>query len=272
MAYDRGFYFIAYPAERRKVMLPELFSIGPFTVYSYGLMTALGILSAVWLGEHESKRSGLGEDGYILGLGIAAVIGGYAASKLLFWITILPQIAADPAVILETLSSGFVVFGGLIGGVLTAYVYCRIKKTDFWRTFDCAAPAVALAQGIGRIGCFLAGCCYGQPTDGAFGVVFRASSYAPSGVRLVPIQLVSAGLDFANFILLFVLWRKSRLKSGSVGAVYIITYSVGRFLLEYFRGDLNRGAVGVLSTSQFIAVFTVLAGATMLFARQRSNP
>ncbi len=156
--------------------------------------------------------------------------------------------------------------------MLTAYVYCRIKKTDFWRTFDCAAPAVALAQGIGRIGCFLAGCCYGQPTDGAFGVVFRASSYAPSGVRLVPIQLVSAGLDFANFILLFVLWRKSRLKSGSVGAVYIITYSVGRFLLEYFRGDLNRGAVGVLSTSQFIAVFTVLAGATMLFARQRSNP
>lgn len=252
-------------------MLPELFSIGPFTVYSYGLMTALGILAAVWLGEHEAKQSGVGGEGYIMGLGIAAVIGGYAASKLLFWITILPEIIANPAVLAETLSSGFVVFGGLIGGVLTAYWYCRKKKTDFWRTFDLAVPAVALAQCIGRIGCFLAGCCYGRPTDGIFGVVFQASSYAPTGVRLVPIQLVSSGLDFLNFILLFILWRKKCLKKGMVGAVYIITYSVGRFFLEFFRGDLNRGAVGLLSTSQFISIFTVLIGVLMLVYRSRTK-
>lgn len=252
-------------------MLPELFSIGPFTVYSYGLMTALAIASAIWLGEHEVKRSKIAEEGYIMGLGIAAVLGGYAASKLLFWITILPQILENPAIIRDYLSNGFVVFGGLIGGVLTAYLYCRKKKTDFWLTFDLAAPAVALAQSLGRIGCFLAGCCYGKPTESAFGVVFHSSSYAPAGVKLFPIQLVSSGLDFLNFLLLFALWRKGGLKRGMVGALYIITYSVGRFILEFFRGDLERGAVGALSTSQFIAVFTALLGIVFLFVRQKAR-
>lgn len=252
-------------------MLPELFSIGPFTVYSYGLMTALAIAAAIGLGEHEVKRSKIAEEGYIMGLGIAAVIGGYAASKLLFWITILPQILENPAIILDYLSNGFVVFGGLIGGVLTAYVYCRKKKTDFWTTFDLAAPAVALAQSIGRVGCFLAGCCYGRPTEGALGVVFHSSSYAPAGVKLFPIQLVSSGLDFLNFLLLFAMWRKGGLKRGMVGVTYIITYSAGRFVLEYFRGDLERGAVGALSTSQFIAIFTVLIGLFFLFVRQKSR-
>lgn len=252
-------------------MLPELFSIGPFTVYSYGLMTALGIIAAITLGEHEAKRSGIGGDGYIMGLGLAAVAGGYAASKLLFWITILPQILADPSIIKEYLSNGFVVFGGLIGGVLTAYWYCRRKKTDFWKTFDLAVPAVALAQGIGRIGCFLAGCCYGQETQSALGVQFHVSSYAPSGVKLFPIQLVSAGLDFLNFACLFWLWRKARLQSGMVGAIYVITYSIGRFFLEYFRGDLGRGTVGMFSTSQFIALFTILIGAAMIGFRRRAE-
>lgn len=257
--------------ERSGSMLPELFSIGPFTVYSYGLMTALGIVAAITVGEHEAKRSGVGEDGYILGLGVAAVVGGYVASKLLFWITILPQIIDNPEIILNYLSNGFVVFGGLIGGVLTAYLYCRKKNTDFWKTFDLAAPAVALAQCIGRIGCFLAGCCYGRETESVFGVVFHASSYAPTGVKLFPVQLVSSGLDFLNFVFLFFLWRRAKLKSGMVGAFYIITYSVGRFFLEFFRGDLERGTVGVLSTSQFIAIFTLLIGIVMLFFRQKSS-
>ena len=73
-------------------MLPELFSIGPFTVYSYGLMTAIGIIAAVWIGEYQIKKTRLAEEGFLFGLGIACVIGGYASSKILFWITILPEI------------------------------------------------------------------------------------------------------------------------------------------------------------------------------------
>ncbi len=251
-------------------MLPKLFSIGPFTVYSYGLMTAIGILLAIWLGEYQVKKTKLAEEGFLIGMGIACVIGGYASSKLLFWITILPQIIENPAVMLD-LSSGYVVIGGLIGGVLTGYLYCRWKKTDFWKVFDLVIPYVALAQCLGRIGCFLAGCCYGYPTEGACGVAFHNSMYAPVGVKLFPIQLVSAGLNMLNFLFLYLLWKKSSRKTGITGAAFIVTYSVGRFFLEFFRGDLERGTVGALSTSQFLSIFTLLAGLLILLYRWKRN-
>lgn len=251
-------------------MLPELFSIGPFTVYSYGLMTAIGIISAVFLGEWLVKKRNLAEDGFIMGLGIACVIGGYASSKLLFWITILPEILENPAKILD-FSNGFVVFGGLIGGTLTGFFYCKKKKKNFWKIFDVVAPLVALAQFFGRIGCFLAGCCYGLPTDSACGVVFRNSLYVPAGEKLFPIQLVSAGLNLLNFLFLCLLWKKVDKKSGVTGSAYIITYSIGRFILEFFRGDMERGSVGTLSTSQFIAIFTLGIGLALLAFRLKAR-
>lgn len=251
-------------------MLPELFSIGPITVYSYGLMIAIGVLAALGLGEHEAKKRGIAEDGFITGLGVISVIGGFIGAKILFFITILPEILKDMSHLKE-LSNGFVVYGGLIGGILTAYVYCRIKKADFWRTFDLAAPVIALAQCFGRIGCFLAGCCYGQHTNSVFGVVFHSAGYAPAGERLFPIQLVASGLNFLNFLFLYFLWKKSFAKKGINGATYVITYSIGRFFLEFFRGDLERGSVGVLSTSQFISVFTILIGVGMMIYRCKTS-
>lgn len=252
-------------------MLPELFSIGPFTVYSYGLMIALGVIAAIWMGEYQAKKTELAGEGFITSLGIYSVIGGFLGAKILFYITILPELIEKPSKIRE-FGNGFVVYGGLIGGILTALVYCRIKKVDFLKAFDLAAPLIALAQGFGRIGCFLAGCCYGQETDSIFGVVFHHSNYAPNEVKLFPIQLVSSGLDLMNFLFLFWLYRKGRdgkIKKGVVGATYIISYSIGRFVLEYFRGDLERGSVGALSTSQFISVFTVVIGIVLLFVLNR---
>lgn len=250
-------------------MLPEICSIGPFTVYSYGLMIAIGVIAAIWLGEYEAKRSGIMQDGFLTSLAIISVIGGFIGAKILYFITILPEILEDTSK-LKSLSNGFVVYGGLIGGIVTAYVYCRIKKVDFWAAFDMAAPLIALAQGFGRIGCFLAGCCYGQHTESFLGVVFANTDFAPVGEKLFPIQLVSSGLNFINFLLLFILWRvhcKEKEKNGMIGATYVITYSIGRFVLEFFRGDIERGSVGVLSTSQFISIFTVIAGGIMLIYR-----
>ncbi len=245
-------------------MLPELFSIGSFTVYSYGLMIAIGVISAVWLADKWAVDMGVAEDGFMFMLGIYSVIGGFLGSKILFWITILPDIIANPSVIIKNFVNGFVVYGGLIGGILTAMVYCKIKKADFLACFDIAAPVIALAQFFGRIGCFLAGCCYGQHTESRFGVVFEKSLYAPVGEKLFPIQLVSALLNLLNFLFLTYLLKKVKLKKGVVGAAYIITYSIGRFILEFFRGDMERGAVGILSTSQFISIFTVVIGGALL--------
>ena len=120
------------------------------------------------------------------------------------------------------------------------------------------APGVALAQGFGRIGCFLAGCCYGAETSSALSVVFPSDSLAPSGIHLHPTQLYSSAFDFALGI--FLIWySKKHRREGHTFSMYVIIYSVGRFLIEFLRND-PRGNVGILTTSQFIAIFTLIIG------------
>jgi phosphatidylglycerol:prolipoprotein diacylglycerol transferase len=125
------------------------------------------------------------------------------------------------------------------------------------------APSVALAQGFGRIGCFLAGCCYGRETDTAIGIAFHNSPIAPNGVKLIPTQLFSSAGDFLIAVVLLVYARKGR-KRGKVGALYLVLYSVGRFIIEFFRNDY-RGSIGVLSTSQFISLIILAIGTVMFF-------
>lgn len=238
-------------------MKNELFSIGPVTVYGYGLMIAIGIMAAYLVGEYRTKRKSLNQD-HVFYFVIWCVLGGFLGSKLLFFITDIRNIIDNPQKVLN-LADGWVVYGGIIGGILAGIVYCKIKKIKFTAYFDVLIPSVALAQGFGRIGCFLAGCCYGQETNSPLGIVFHNSSYAPNGVNLVPTQLISSGLNFIHFFIL--IWFANKKKAdGQVGALYLILYSVGRFILEYFRGDLGRGSIGTLSTSQFISIFIVITG------------
>lgn len=102
------------------------------------------------------------------------------------------------------------VFGGIIGGILTGLLYCRIRKLVFFKYADVILPSVALAQGFGRIGCFLAGCCYGKETESVFSVIFQNSEYAPNHVALIPTQLYSSGLDFLHFLLLLLIGTEQK--------------------------------------------------------------
>lgn len=245
-------------------MKNELFSLGPFTVYGYGLMIAIGILVAYVTAEYRAKKHGLDPD-KIFYLVIWAVVGGFAGAKVLYFLTRLKDIMENPRVLLD-LADGFVVYGGIIGGIYSAMAYCRIKKMPFLKYFDLVMPSVALAQGFGRIGCFLAGCCYGRETDSALGIVFHNSSYAPNDVKLLPTQLISSGLDFLLCAVLILLDRKKK-GDGQIAGAYLVLYSIGRFILEFYRGDLIRGNVGALTTSQFIAIFVAMAGVVMIAVR-----
>ena len=245
-------------------MKNELFSLGPFTVYGYGLMIAIGILAAYVTAEYRAKKHGLDPD-KIFYLVIWAVVGGFAGAKVLYFLTRLKDIMENPRVLLD-LADGFVVYGGIIGGIFSAMAYCKIKKMPFLKYFDLVMPSVALAQGFGRIGCFLAGCCYGRETDSALGIVFHNSSYAPNDVKLLPTQLISSGLDFLLCAVLILLDRKKK-GDGQIAGAYLVLYSIGRFILEFYRGDLIRGNVGALTTSQFIAIFVAMAGVVMIAVR-----
>ncbi len=249
-------------------MKNELLHIGPFTIYGYGLMIAVGVIAAYFTAEYRAKKHGLDPD-RVFGLVVCAVVGGMLGAKLLYFLTEFPAILKDPSLLLD-ISNGFVVYGGIIGGILCCLLYCRKKGMVFLKYFDLVMPSVALAQGFGRIGCFLAGCCYGKETESPLGIVFHESAYAPNGVKMIPTQLISSGLDFLHFAVL--IWLARRVKAdGQVAGCYLIFYSAGRFILEFFRGDLIRGSVGILSTSQFISIFTCLAGVVLVICRGRKQ-
>lgn len=243
-------------------MYNDLLTIGPFTLHTYGLMTAIGIVAAYFTAEYRAKKNGL-DHTKVFWLVIWCLVFGYLGSKILYFITIFPQIIEDPSVILRSLADGWVVYGGIIGGIIGALIFCRRNKLPTLKYFDIGLASVALAQGFGRLGCFFAGCCYGMQTDSWFSITFTNSNFAPNNVPLVPTQLISSAGDFLLFFLLVLLNRRKNNKPGQGASMYLICYGIGRFIIEFFRGDLIRGSVGTISTSQFISIFVVIAGIIM---------
>ena len=249
-------------------MKNDLLTIGGLTVHGYGLMIGIGFIAAYLMTEFRARKYRMNTD-IVFTLFISSVVFGLLGAKALYYLTILDRVIKDPGVILDEME-GFVVYGGIIGGVLAGYVVCRIKKEKFWQYFDLIAPAIALAQGFGRIGCLLAGCCYGKETDSPLSITFHTSDFAPNDVALIPTQIYSSILDFLNCIVLCLIARYAK-KERTVSGCYLIFYSTGRFILEFFRGDLERGSVGVLSTSQFISIFIFVIGAAILFTGKKKT-
>ena len=225
-------------------MYNDWLKIGPVTVHGYGVMIAIGILAAFWLSEKLARRHGLDAekmDSFVF----FVIIFGYACSKILYCITVFDQFLSDPFSVLG--SGGWVVYGGILGGILGAYLYCRTHGWDFIRHLNVLIPCVALAQGFGRIGCFFAGCCYGIQTDSVIGVSFPVESLCPVGHPVIPTQLIMSAGDFLIFFILMHNLEKGK-HPDNTGAMYLILYSLGRFMIEFIRGDINRGFVGILST------------------------
>ena len=235
----------------------ELLQIGPFTVYGYGLMIAIGVLVAYSVGEYRAKKQGLSPD-ELFWITVSCLVGGILGAKLLFILVEIKAIIADPSILLDV-THGFVVYGGIIGGIGVGYLYCKIKKLEFLKYFDLVMPSIAIAQGFGRVGCMFAGCCYGRETNSWFHVIYHSSDFAPNGVALIPTQMIMAILNFAHFFILAFLIKKIVKHDGQIAGFYLVFYSIGRFFLEYLRND-PRGEVRMFSTSQFISLFILAAG------------
>lgn len=236
-----------------RIILFEIFGI---QVKSYGTMIAIGIIVAATLFINNGKKKGFDEDS-LLNLIIFAIIGGILGGKGLFIITELKDIIREPSILLN-FGYGFVIYGAMGGGALAMYLYCRKKGWNIVKMLDMTVPGLAIAQGFGRIGCFLAGCCYGAETTSHIGIKFPKESLAPAGINLLPTQIYSSIFDFLLGFFLLYYSRKER-TIGKIMGMYLMIYSVGRFLVEFLRND-PRGSVGVLSTSQFIAIFTLVLG------------
>ena len=256
-------------------MHPVLFHIGNFELASYGLMTALGYAAAAWYLTPRLKNcgiKGLTQDTFwniLFIVFLGAIVGG----KLLFIILSWPELGATLADKLTTLVKelryGFVFFGGLIVAVGGAVWYMRRKKLPLLKTSDFLIVAVPLGHALGRVGCFLAGCCYGKPTTLPWGVRFTdPHTLVPPelmGVPLHPTQLYEATLNFALFLLLYYASKKPH-KDGKILVMYVLCYAVLRFGLEFLRGDFRGGFLLGLSPSQVICL-GIAGAAIFIWAR-----
>lgn len=249
-------------------MAIDLFSIGGFTVHGYGLMIALGFLAAIIYASWQCKKKGLDDD-FLFNLAILVLIFGWLGGKILYTIVEFKDFLENPVSVIA--SEGFVVYGGILTGAITIIVYCRIKKKNFFEYVDVIVAGVAINQSLGRIGCFLAGCCYGRETDSCIGVVFPPSGMAPSGVKLIPTQLISAAGDALLFLILFLVLNSKKYRKGMAMCIYLSGYAFGRAIVECFRAD-HRGSVGALSTSQFLSIFAGAAGLLVLSYILKKKP
>ena len=238
-------------------MCPILFEIGKIKIAGYGTMIAIGFILALIMAEKRAEKKGLNKD-LIFSLGITCIVSGFVGAKLMHYIVEFKYYMANPSRFLD-INSGFVVYGGIILGIISGLVFCKIKKLEFGRYFDIVMPSVALAQAFGRIGCFMAGCCYGKETTSAIGVTFKPESFAPHDVKLIPVQLFSSIALFVLVIILVYFAKNEHRRPYKVAGLYMILYSIGRFVIEFFRSD-DRGTVGMFSTSQFISLGIVVIG------------
>lgn len=255
-------------------MLPYIWLFGTVKIPMYGVMILLGVVTGLLVAlrfpcKKEIARADIRFVSCYIGIGV------FLGAKLLFLAVTIPQLLALPhppalswALVSQLVSSGFVFYGGLGGGLLGAYLYARQFRLPFLPLLESLIPSVPLIHAFGRIGCFCAGCCYGLPAPAPWGVRFAVGSAAPTNITVFPIQLVESTLNLGLFAALFAYSRKER-ANGRLLALYLCSYAFIRFMLEFFRGDTVRGAALGLSTSQWASLAAFIGGGILLLCTVR---
>jgi phosphatidylglycerol:prolipoprotein diacylglycerol transferase len=248
-------------------------TLGPFTLHTYGVLLAIAFLVGLLVVSRQAKRAGL-DSGRITDLAVWVLIAGLVGAKLLLLLVDFRYYGRNPRELFTIFQSGGVFYGGLVAGVAVAWWYIRHYRLPGWQTADVLAPGVVIGQAIGRLGCFSAGCCWGKPTSVPWAVKFTDMYAAravgtPLDVPLHPTQLYESAACFLIFFALLWLALRKRFH-GEVVLAYVAAYSVVRFVIEFFRGDPDRGTwfKGALSTSQLISLLLLL-GVLVVLPRVR---
>ncbi len=252
-------------------MHPILFELGSFTVYAYGFFIVLGAtLGYLFLSRSANKVYGIDKDkisSLLLWIFVSAFIGG----KVFFYLENPKLYLNDPTSMLSNLGNGFVFFGSLLFAVPTTIWFFRKQGWNVWGMLDLLAFTTLIVHATGRVGCLLAGCCHGVPTDSMFGITFThpMCQAEPLNTPLHPTQIYEFLTLTAIFIFLY--WfRKFKSFDGQLFLLYVILYSVGRSIIETVRGDEERGYLidGILSHSQSISLVLIAIAAYVYFKRR----
>ena len=245
-------------------MYPEVFHIS--FLHTYGVLVAAAFLTALWMAARRAREAKLDADA-VTNLGVYCALAAIGGAKVMMFLIDIPYYARHPDEILSlsTLQAGGVFYGGLIAALAVAFWYMRKTKLPALRTADVFAPGIALGHGIGRLGCFAAGCCWGKATHVAWAVTFTDPEAnrlvgVPLGVALHPTQLYESAAEFAICALLLAYSRRVH-APGAVIGLYLMLYSGARVAVEFFRVHAQANPFdGPLNASQLISVALFVLG------------
>lgn len=258
-------------------MHPVLFEIGNWPVYSYGVLLAAAYLAGLQMAVVRARHAGL-DSAKVMDFGIYLIIAALVGAKLMLVVVDFSYFRQNPRELLSLARAGGVFYGGLIAAVLVGLWLVKKYSLPVWKTGDLMAPGIALGHVIGRVGCLLAGCCYGRPTTMPWAITFNNPAAAinvgtPLGIPLHPTQLYDAGAELIILAALLATERKGKTFAGRTFWLYLLLYAISRFIIEFFRGDDRGMAFNLLSTSQIVSAAIVPLSLFMLWrlgARARS--
>jgi len=253
---------------------PILFSAGPVTIYSYGVLLASAYLLGLWLAVRRARAAGV-DPNRIMDLLIWVIIAALVGAKALLFIVDFNHFTSSWEEFSTLLRSGGVFYGGLIAAIVVCIWQLRKHRLPLWKSGDLFAPGIGLGYMVGRLGCLMAGCCYGKPTDVAWAITFTDPAAnlnvgTPLNVALHPTQLYEAGAGLILLVAMLILEKRPGHFAGRTFWSFAFLYSVLRFVIEFYRGD-DRGLVfNMISTSQFISL--VLAPISIFMLWYLSRP
>jgi len=251
-----------YPREEVNgpFMHPQLFTIGDVVIYSYGVFVTLGFIAAVVSFLWEIKRR---DDSLWIGVDILLLMipAGLIGAKAFHVLFSLSDYQEGPHTLVSTIFSGWSAAGGLLGSLAFLIIYFKRKGLDGWYWMDTLIPSVPLAQTFMRVGCTMAGCCFGKPTDLPWAITFTESAVAPLGVPLHPTQIYHLAANFLIYLLL-VIRRNRTAFTGELTLAYVLLYTIQRSVIDVFRADPGRlwfwDTITTYQLSGAIAVFVVI--------------
>ena len=247
-------------------MLPYIELFDRIRIPLYAVSFLVGFAIAITIAMIIAPKHNVVRDD-VLFCSVYAGLGIVVGAKVMYFLTKLPNIILHfdtfvklakemPAEAANYAFGGLVFYGGLIGAFLGVWRYCyhfHVSMTDY---LDLVSPFIPFVHAFGRIGCFLAGCCYGIEYYGPFSISFPYNEMTPelNEVPRFPVQLLEALCNFGACIVLLIIMKKFKLKKGKLLGIYLLYYVIARYFLEMLRGDLERGKVGSFSTSQLISL------------------
>jgi phosphatidylglycerol---prolipoprotein diacylglyceryl transferase len=251
---------------------PVGFHLGPFTVHWYGVFVAFGFLIGLWNASRRGAKVGIQPE-KIYDIGLWLIVGGILGGRIVHVITYWQSDYANKPIweIFAIHHGGLVYYGGLIGASLGGILYARVKKLPVWKLADVLAPSLALGYAIGRIGCLMNGCCYGERCDLPWAIRFP-QTHDTHGALVHPTQIYESLLNLILFVAMArFFWRRKF--DGHVFGVYLMCYAIARSIVEVFRGDYSAQHIHAgLTPAHIVSIGIFIAGLVLIWKLPRTVP